>query len=239
MCAKRGTTLWQKIPPPPRPFSPSSSPSLSLSHSPHLGLGLSTSHYPPPSIGLITPRSVLLLPPTAPSPSHNVSFIAPLTLLFIPVPIFTFLHLPPMTLGILSLQPGALSWYSTRPFNLLLLWHRLIDATRRQPLGHPSRHAQLDLTLVFEGIGLPPNDWWRRWSLHRGVLVDNMCQHHICGKVAQGAWIDAPECSLWLCRDRPAGHPDCVCGAHYTSQPGSLSKPQCGDKNREGCSDYP
>lgn len=79
---------------PPHAFSPSSSSSLSLSS--HLGLRLSTSHYPPSSIGLITPRLVLLLPPTAPSLPHNLSFNVALLLLFTPLPLslFTFLHLP-------------------------------------------------------------------------------------------------------------------------------------------------
>lgn len=112
----------------------------------------------------------------------------------------------------------------SHPFNL---WRRLIDARRGRPLGNPSCHERLDLAPISEGIGLPLNGWWSQWSLHRGVLVDNMCQHHICGKAAQGAWIDAPECSLWLCRDCPAGHPECGCEAHYTNQPRRSSRPQC------------
>lgn len=230
-----------KEPPPPRnpPSASASSPSSSLFLllSPHLGLSLSTAHYPPSSKGLITSRLVLLLPPTPPSPSHIFHRSS-----HTPLHSFTTIYLspcPPNDLRNPFFLPSAPSQHSSFPFSLLLLWHGLIDGTRGRPLDHPSLHAWLDLAVMSEEIELRPNSWRSSGSLHRELLVDNMCQHHICGKVAQGAWIDVPECSLWLCRDRPAGHPQCGCGAHYTSQPQSSSRPQCGDKNREGCSDYP
>lgn len=71
-----------------------------------------------------------------------------------------------MTLGILSLRPACHPSIPSVPsisccseVNWLML------------LVHPSHHARLDLAPMSEGIGLPPNGWWSRWRLHRGVLV--------------------------------------------------------------------
>lgn len=138
--------------PPPAFFLSSSSSLFPLS--PHLGLRLFTSHYPPSSIGLITPRLVLLFPPTAPSLSHNLSFIAPLTLLFILVWPFTFPHLSQMTLGILSLRPGH---HPSIPHVPSIFCCSDIDWL--MPLGHSSHHVRLDLAPISKGIGLPPNGW--------------------------------------------------------------------------------
>lgn len=103
-----------KEPPPAPPSSPHLVPTLS----PHLGLGLSTSHYPPSSIGLITPRFLLLLPSTALSLSSNLSFIEALTLLFIPVPLFTFLQTPPDDFRHPLASPSLPSQYPPHPFVL-------------------------------------------------------------------------------------------------------------------------
>lgn len=147
------TTVWKKSPPCPKSSFHLVHP-LFLLLSPHLELRLSTSHYPPSSVGLITPRLVLLLPPTAPSLSHNLSFIAALTLLFILVPPFTFPHLPPMNLGILSLCPAHHPSIPHVPSIFCCS-----DITGLMPLGHSSCHVRLDLGPMSKGIGLPPNGW--------------------------------------------------------------------------------
>lgn len=100
------------------PHCPPPSPHLVPTLPPHLGLGLSTPHYPPSSIGLITPRFLLLLPSTALSLSSNLSFIETLTLLFIPVPLFTFLLTPPHDFRHPLASPSPPSQYSPHPFVL-------------------------------------------------------------------------------------------------------------------------
>lgn len=236
MCANRGTAVWQKS---PHPLLPISFPLFLSFSSPwtwtlHLSLPtpLHRRHY-----------TQILPSPSYTTPSHNLSFIATLTLLFISVSLFTFLQ-PPWCLQVSSLfTQSTIPVFPCVPLSCtmaqtLLLWRMLIDAKRVRAPGHPSHCERMNIAPMSKGIRLPPNGWWSRQRIHGGFLVDNSCQHHICEKAARGAWIDALECSLWLCRDCPAGHSECGCGAHYTSQPQSSSRPQCGDKNREGCSDY-
>lgn len=42
--------------------------------------------------------------------------------------------------------------------------------------------------------------------------------------VSVGRRIGALECSLWLCRDAPAGHLECGCRAHYAKEPWNRSR---------------
>lgn len=64
---------------------------------------------------------------------------------------------------------------------------------------------------------LPEKVSWS-WGWLRKVWRSSRAHPMSVGRQAWGAWIGTLECSLWLCRDCPAGHSVCGCGAHYGRQ---------------------
>ena len=88
-----------------------------------------------------------------------------------------------------------------------------------------------DITPNPEGMALAQKRSWecrsaveRFWRASRAHPMSEGRQ--AWGAPWWGARIGTLECSLCLCRDCPAGHPLCGCGAHYARQPRSSRHPE-------------